>query len=96
MGSETMLAVTAPFYSDPSNYQLSELPRPVVSEPTDVVIQVHAASINPIDVKKAAGMFKLAIKDEYENPLPGTWIWALLELNGMTGFPTRSASIVLA
>ena len=50
-----MLSIATPAYSDPSRYQLVKLPRPTVSEPTDVVIKVHAASINPIDVKLAAG-----------------------------------------
>ncbi len=59
-----MTCVIAPSYTDPSGYQLAELPRPVVTEPTDVVIRVHAASINPIDVKKAAGVLKLAVHDE--------------------------------
>lgn len=67
MASE-MQCITTPFYSDPSAYQLSTLPRPVVSEARDVVIKVHAASINPIDVKKAAGILKLAMKDEYAEP----------------------------
>lgn len=58
-----MLAVTAPSYVDPSGYQLSTLPRPVISDQTDVLVRVHAASINPVDVKKAAGVLKLAIKE---------------------------------
>ena len=49
-----MLAITAPSHIDPSGYQLSTLPRPVVSDPADVLFRVHAASINPVDVKKAA------------------------------------------
>lgn len=64
MASE-MLSINVPSFTDPSKYQLSTLPRPVVSEPTDVVIQVHAASINPIDVKKASGIFKAGLPEEY-------------------------------
>jgi NADPH:quinone reductase-like Zn-dependent oxidoreductase len=60
-----MLSIATPAYSDPSRYEVVELPRPTVSEPTDVLIQVHAASINPIDVKLAAGMLKMAVTDEY-------------------------------
>lgn len=59
-----MTCVTAPSYTDPSGYQFSELPRPVVTESTDVVIRVHAASVNPIDVKKASGILRWAVKDE--------------------------------
>ncbi|KAF4969189.1 hypothetical protein FSARC_3565 [Fusarium sarcochroum] len=60
-----MLSVTAPTYTDPSRYELSNLPRPTVTGETDVLIQVHAASINPVDVKKADGVFKLAVKEEF-------------------------------
>ncbi|KAF2719267.1 putative alcohol dehydrogenase [Polychaeton citri CBS 116435] len=60
-----MLSVNTLAYSVPQSYQLSSLPQPAVSEPTDVVIEVHASSINPIDVKKAAGMLKMALKDEF-------------------------------
>lgn len=58
-----MLSITAPRYTDPSGYELSTVPRPTVTDKTEVVIRVHAASVNPVDVKKAAGVFKLAIKD---------------------------------
>lgn len=61
----SMLAITAPGYVDPSGYQLSTLARPVVSDRTDVLFRVRAASINPVDVKKAAGVFKLAVKDRF-------------------------------
>ncbi|OAL23820.1 hypothetical protein AYO22_06139 [Fonsecaea multimorphosa] len=63
--ASSMICVTAPSYTDPSGYQLSELPRPTITEPTDVVIRVHAASINPVDVKKAAGILRFAVKDEF-------------------------------
>jgi NADPH:quinone reductase-like Zn-dependent oxidoreductase len=68
-----MLAVVAPSYSDPSNYQLSNVPKPVISDPTEILIQVHAASVNPIDVKLASGIFKFALKDEY-GPLGATFV----------------------
>jgi NADPH:quinone reductase-like Zn-dependent oxidoreductase len=61
--TETMLAVTAPTYTDPSRYELSTVSKPKVMEPTDVLIKVHAASINPVDVKKADGVFKQAVKE---------------------------------
>ncbi|RMZ80751.1 hypothetical protein DV738_g2629, partial [Chaetothyriales sp. CBS 135597] len=60
-----MLSVVAPTYTDPSKYELIRLPVPELSEPTDVQIEVHAASINPIDVKKASGMLKMAMQDEF-------------------------------
>lgn len=35
-----------------------------IVEATDIVIRVHAASINPVDVKLASGVFKQVIKQE--------------------------------
>ena len=61
----SMLCVTASRFTDPSQYELTRLPVPAVSEPTDVRIEVHAASINPIDVKKAAGALKQAVGEKY-------------------------------
>ncbi|KAJ0306171.1 hypothetical protein Brms1b_010475 [Colletotrichum noveboracense] len=63
--ASSMLAITAPNYTNPSGYQLSTIPQPVISDPTDVLFRVHAASINPVDVKKAAGIFKLAVKESF-------------------------------
>ncbi|KAI8240026.1 2-methylene-furan-3-one reductase [Colletotrichum sp. SAR 10_96] len=63
--ASSMLAITALNYTDPSGYQLSTIPQPVISDPTDVLFRVHAASINPVDVKKAAGIFKLAVKESF-------------------------------
>ncbi|EZF78754.1 hypothetical protein H105_00207 [Trichophyton soudanense CBS 452.61] len=60
-----MLSLNTPTYSAPSGYQLSELPKPVLEDSNDVIIRVHAASINPIDVKKANGMLKMAMTDEF-------------------------------
>lgn len=59
----TMLSLNITSYSPPSGYQVSDLPVPEISDPKDVLIKVHAASINPIDVKKASGMLKMALKD---------------------------------
>lgn len=60
----TMLCITTNTFSAPSGYELSTLPRPSISGPTDVLIEVHAASINPIDVKKASGVLKMALSEE--------------------------------
>ncbi|EFE32719.1 zinc alcohol dehydrogenase, putative [Trichophyton benhamiae CBS 112371] len=60
-----MLSLNIPSYSAPSGYQLSELPKPVLEDSNDVIIRVHAASINPIDVKKANGMLKMAMADTF-------------------------------
>lgn len=60
-----MLCITTPAYSDPSRYELATVPRPAVSRPDDVLIQVRAASVNPVDLKLASGVLKMAVKDEY-------------------------------
>jgi NADPH:quinone reductase-like Zn-dependent oxidoreductase len=60
-----MLSVCISSYAKPSEYQLLELPRPEITDPTDVLIKVHAASVNPVDLKKAEGAFKVALKDSF-------------------------------
>lgn len=64
-----MLSINVPAYSKPSGYQLSEVPKPEIQDPKDVLIKVHAASINPIDVKKADGILKFLQKDAYVHPI---------------------------
>ncbi|KAM3512392.1 hypothetical protein MY11210_003958 [Beauveria gryllotalpidicola] len=63
--TSTMLSITAPKYTKPDGYQRSEVAKPAVAQPTDVLIRVHAASINPIDVKKADGLMKMAVHDTF-------------------------------
>lgn len=58
-----MLSLNTLSYSSPSAYQVSDLPKPQLDDSKDVMVRVHAASINPIDVKKADGALKLALKD---------------------------------
>ncbi|RHZ59239.1 NADP-dependent oxidoreductase [Aspergillus thermomutatus] len=60
-----MLSINIPTYAKPSGYELSELPKPQIQDPQDVLIKVNAASVNPIDVKKADGILKLALKDPF-------------------------------
>lgn len=58
-----MLSLNISSYSKPSEYQVSELPQPGLASSKDVIVRVHAASFNPIDVKRADGALKLAVKD---------------------------------
>lgn len=58
-----MLSLNTLSYSSPLEYQVTELPKPQLDDPKDVMVRVHAASINPIDVKKADGALKFALSD---------------------------------
>ena len=62
--ASTMLSVVAPAYCDPSRYEHATLPKPVIAQAKDVIIKVYAASVNPVDVKKADGVFKHAVKEQ--------------------------------
>lgn len=46
-------------YAQPQGYQFSQLPRPEIENAAEVLIKVHAASVNPIDVKMASGAVKM-------------------------------------
>lgn len=46
-------------YARPQGYELGQLPRPEIENATEVLIKVHAASVNPIDVKMASGALKM-------------------------------------
>jgi NADPH:quinone reductase-like Zn-dependent oxidoreductase len=59
-----MQCVIAPEYTDPTNFKLSRLPIPQIQDSTEVQFRVDAASINPIDIKKASGQLKRALQDE--------------------------------
>lgn len=61
---DKMLSLNTTKYSPPSGYQVSDLPKPVLDDRNDVIIKVHTASINPIDVKKASGILKMGLKDK--------------------------------
>ncbi|GKZ21623.1 hypothetical protein AbraIFM66951_005171 [Aspergillus brasiliensis] len=60
-----MLSLNISSYSKPSEYEVSKLPSPTLTNSKDVMVKVYAASINPIDVKKADGALKLALKDPF-------------------------------
>ncbi|KAJ6003079.1 hypothetical protein N7451_005626 [Penicillium sp. IBT 35674x] len=60
-----MLSINIPKHATPDQYELGEVPSLTVERPTDILIKVHAASVNPIDVKKAAGATKAVLKDSF-------------------------------
>lgn len=59
-----MQAIAISNFSDPSGYELMSLRRPTIQKPDEIIIKVHSASVNPVDLKKANGIFKLAIPEE--------------------------------
>lgn len=61
-----MKAFTINRYSKADKLQLVEVAEPVVKE-NEVLVQVHSASINPLDVKLKSGEFKLLLP--YKFPL---------------------------
>lgn len=89
----TMLSITTPKYSKPEGYELTTVAKPAVAQPTDVLIRVRAASINPIDVKKADGLMKMAVQDTYVD-LMHTIL--ALATNVQAGFHTRSVTMLPA
>lgn len=60
-----MNAVTIDDYGVPDTYKLSKVAKPTLTDKTDILIKVHAASINPIDTKKAGGAMKALKKDSF-------------------------------
>ncbi|OKL55941.1 hypothetical protein UA08_08620 [Talaromyces atroroseus] len=52
-------------YGKPEEYNNLSLPIPRVTAPDDVLIQVQAASINPVDVQLAAGTMKMIWSEQF-------------------------------
>ncbi|KAF0750233.1 hypothetical protein AaE_006787, partial [Aphanomyces astaci] len=47
--------------------QIGRLPRATLVAPDDILVRVHAASINPIDYKRREGAFKLILESKWPN-----------------------------
>ncbi|KFY25956.1 hypothetical protein V491_01533 [Pseudogymnoascus sp. VKM F-3775] len=63
----TMRALAIPSFGKPSSYGLASVPTPQITQPDEVLIKIHAAGVNPIDIKVAEGALKFA--HEYTFPL---------------------------
>jgi NADPH:quinone reductase-like Zn-dependent oxidoreductase len=61
-----MQAALIPRYGGPEVVQLANVPVPAIG-PQDLLVQVRAASVNPLDVKTRSGQLKLVLK--YRMPL---------------------------
>ncbi|KAG4414148.1 hypothetical protein IFR04_012714 [Cadophora malorum] len=61
----TMRALALAQHCNPSAYNLANLPVPRITKPDELLIKVHAASVNPVDVKLAGDMGKLLQKASF-------------------------------
>lgn len=59
----TMRALAIAAYGKPSTYGIATVPTPRITQPDEVLIKVHATSVNPIDIVLASGALKMATKD---------------------------------
>jgi NADPH:quinone reductase-like Zn-dependent oxidoreductase len=50
-------------YCTPDKYEIATVPTPTITNASDVLIKVHAASINPVDVKLASGIMRVFASD---------------------------------
>lgn len=64
-----MRAVALSRHCKPSEYELATLSTPEISRPDQLLIRVHAASVNPIDVKMASSLGKFMGKSKYAHLL---------------------------
>ncbi|KAK9463771.1 chaperonin 10-like protein [Lipomyces oligophaga] len=55
-----------PQYTTPDGFKFETVPKPVLGAPNEVLVKIYAASINPIDVKRARGSLKFL----FNNPMP--------------------------
>jgi NADPH:quinone reductase-like Zn-dependent oxidoreductase len=59
----TMRAIALLTYCKPDKYDIGTVPVLKIARPDEILIKVHAASINPVDVKMASGVAKIIQKD---------------------------------
>lgn len=63
--STTMRALVAPKYCKPEDYEVIELPIPEIKAPNEVLIRIHAASVQTGDCAFASGRGRLFISMPY-------------------------------
>jgi NADPH:quinone reductase-like Zn-dependent oxidoreductase len=54
----TMRSLLVNAYMKPSDFELSDTPVPRIATPDQVLVRVHAAAINPVDMEVAGGYFE--------------------------------------
>jgi len=82
----SMLSLTAPRYTSPSNFTLSHLPTPTIFSPTDVLIKIHATSVNPGDLRRAAGQFKAFCSTTFPHKLGTDLSGTVIEVGSAADF----------
>ena len=83
---ESMKAVRIHSYGGPEVLRFEDAPRPTAGS-GEVLIKVHAASVNPIDWKARAGY----LKDFIPLPLPFIPGWDVQALSRQWGLASRSS-----
>ncbi|GKT64897.1 putative alcohol dehydrogenase [Colletotrichum tofieldiae] len=61
---QTMRSLVAPRRCAPAEWEVAELPLPTITNPTDVIIQVHAAAVMKWDCQRAGGFAMVAMRKE--------------------------------
>ncbi|KAK9478079.1 chaperonin 10-like protein [Lipomyces japonicus] len=61
----TIKSIRFPKYTKPSGFVLIDVPKPAITNQNEILIKVHAASINPVDVKLAAGFLRIIGSPEF-------------------------------
>jgi NADPH:quinone reductase-like Zn-dependent oxidoreductase len=80
---ETMKAVCfTAFGKDASALSVQEIPKPIVENPDEVLIKVHASALNPIDKIRVAGDMALLLPEAYDTSVVGYDLAGVIEQVG--------------
>lgn len=60
-----MRSIALEKYGPPQELKVLDLPKPQISKPDQILIKVHAASINPVDLFIASGGAKMMLPTTY-------------------------------
>ncbi|KAJ2744833.1 hypothetical protein GGI20_002642 [Coemansia sp. BCRC 34301] len=58
-------AIVPHYTANPADFTIADLPRPKLTNESQVEISVHAASLNPIDYKRAEGMLSIPLPEPF-------------------------------
>lgn len=64
----SMRAIVLSHYCTPDSYSIATIAVPQIINPSELLIRVHAASVNPVDVKMANGRMKMLYNAPYVDP----------------------------